>query len=406
MNTEKGKRIYKTIMLILVVALVTFILTSAIMYNKFTGNNSYALISENPDLNAKINSIKKVLEKDFLGDINEEKLIDGAIKGYMEGLEDEYTEYFSKEEMEDFKTETEGTYTGIGIYILQNIEDNNVIILAPIKGSPAEKAGIKSGDIIKKVDEKEYTAEDFEKISSDIKGEKGTKVKLEIQRGEEILTFDIERNKIDLYPIETKVLEKQIGYIDITSFDDGCSKEFKENYNKLKKENVKALIIDLRNNGGGIVDEALEILDYILEKDSTMMITVDKKNNEVIEKAKTKPIINMPIVVLVNENTASASEIFASALKENNKATIVGTKTYGKGVIQELLTLSDGSGVKITTEEYYTPNKNKINKEGIKPDVEAKLPSNIENIFALQGKDDTQLRKAVDILKEKLNNNA
>lgn len=401
MNTEKVKKIYKTIMLILVVALVTFILTSAIMYNKFAVNNSYTMIAENPSLNAKINSIKKVLEKDFLGDIDEEKLIDGAIKGYMEGLEDEYTEYFSKEEMESFKTETEGSYTGIGIYILQNIEDNNVIILAPIKGSPAEKAGIRSGDIIKKVDEKEYTAEDFEKISSDIKGKEGTKVKLEIQRGEEILTLEIERNKIDLYPIESKVIEDKIGYIDITSFDDGCSKEFKENYNKLKKENIKSLVIDLRNNGGGIVDEALEILDYILDKGSTMMITVDKKNNEVIEKAKTKPIINMPIIVLVNENTASASEIFASALKENNKATIVGTKTYGKGVIQELLTLSDGSGVKITTEEYYTPNKNKINKEGITPDVEVKLPSNIENIFTVQGKDDTQLRKAVDILKEK-----
>lgn len=402
MNVEKGKRIYKTIMLIIVVALVTFMITTAFMYNKMGyATGKYSMIQENAKLNAKINSIKKVLEKDFLGDIDENKLIDNAIKGYVEGVNDEYTEYFTKEEMEEFKTETEGNYVGIGIYMLKNAEENNVVVLAPIKNSPAEAIGIKSGDIIKKVNDKEYTAEEFDKISADIKGKEGTKVKLQIQRGEQILDFEVERKKIELYPIESEVLENKTGYINISTFDEGCSKEFKENYEKLKKENVTSLIIDLRNNGGGIVDEALEILDFILEKDSVMMITANKEGKEVIEKAKKKASINVPIVVLANQNTASASEIFASALKENNKAQIVGTKTYGKGVIQELLTLSDGSGIKITTEEYYTPNKNKINKVGITPDVEIKLPENVENVFSLERKDDTQLRRAVDILKEK-----
>lgn len=402
MNTEKGKKIYKTIMLIIVVALVTFIITTAFTYNKIGYMaGKYSIIQENAKLNAKINSIKKVLEKDFLGEIDENKLIDAAIKGYVDGLDDEYTEYFTKEEMEEFKTETEGNYVGIGIYMLQNTEENNVVVLAPIKNSPAETAGIKSGDIIKKVNDKEYTAEEFDKISADIKGKEGTKVKLQIQRGEQILDFEVERKKIELYPIESEVLEDKTGYINISTFDEGCSKEFKENYEKLKKEKVTSLIIDLRNNGGGIVEEALEILDYILEKDSTMMITVNKEGKEEVEKAKKKASINVPIVVLVNQNTASASEIFASALKENNKAQIVGTKTYGKGVIQELLTLSDGSGIKITTEEYYTPNKNKINKVGITPDVEIELPENIENIYSLERKDDTQLRRAVDILDEK-----
>lgn len=402
MNTEKGKKIYKTIMLIIVVALVTFIITTAFTYNKIGYMaGKYSIIQENAKLNAKINSIKKVLEKDFLGEIDENKLIDAAIKGYVDGLDDEYTEYFTKEEMEEFKTETEGNYVGIGIYMLQNTEENNVVVLAPIKNSPAETAGIKSGDIIKKVNDKEYTAEEFDRISADIKGKEGTKVKLQIQRGEQILDFEVERKKIELYPIESEVLENKTGYINISTFDEGCSKEFIENYEKLKKQKVTSLIIDLRNNGGGIVEEALEILDYILEKDSTMMSTANKEGKEVIEKAKKKASINVPIVVLVNQNTASASEIFASALKENNKAQIVGTKTYGKGVIQELLTLSDGSGIKITTEEYYTPNKNKINKVGITPDVEIELPENIENIYSLERKYDTQLRRAVDILKEK-----
>lgn len=400
MNNEKGRKIYKSIMLIIVVALVTFIITSVIMYNKFSCGQKYMLTSENSNLNAKINSIRKVLEKDFLGEVDEEKLIDSAIKGYVEGLEDEYTQYFTKEEMEEFKTETQGNYVGIGIYMLQDIENEKILVLSPIKGSPAEVAGIKAGDIIKKVNGKEYSIDEFEKIALDIKGKEGTKVTLEIQRGEEILNFEIERKTIELYPIESEVLEGNIGYINISSFDKDCSKEFKENYNNLKKQKITSLIIDLRNNGGGIVEEALEIIDYILDKDSIMMITVNKKGEEQIEKAKNKPIINIPIVVLANENTASASEIFVAALKENNKAKIIGTKTYGKGVIQELLTLSDGSGLKITTEEYYTPNKNKINKVGIEPDIIVELPNNIESSYNLQKKDDNQLRRAVDELKE------
>lgn len=402
MNKENYKKIYKTVMLIIVVSLITFILTTVVMYNKFSSlSDKNTVASGNAKLNAKINSIKKVLERDYLGEIDEEELVEGAIKGYVDGLDDEYTEYFTKEEMEEFKTETEGNYVGIGIYMMQNTKDNNIVVLAPIKGSPAEAAGIKSGDIIKKVDGKEYTDEDFDIISTYIKGKEGTKVNIEIQRGNETLTFDIERKNIELYPMESEVLENNVGYINVQSFDDRCAKDFKENYDELRKKNITSLIIDLRNNGGGIVDEALEMLDYILEKDSTMLITIDKNGKEEIEKAKKNPSIDLPIVVLVNENTASASEIFASALKENNKATIVGRKTYGKGVIQELLTLSDGSGIKITTEEYYTPNKNKINKEGITPDIEVELPEDSGNEYSVERKDDTQLKKAVEVLKEK-----
>ena len=402
MNKENYKKIYKTVMLIIVVSLITFILTTVVMYNKFSSlSDKNTVASGNAKLNSKINSIKKVLERDYLGEIDEEELVEGAIKGYVDGLDDEYTEYFTKEEMEEFKTETEGNYVGIGIYMMQNTKDNNIVVLAPIKGSPAEAAGIKSGDIIKKVDGKEYTDEDFDIISTYIKGKEGTKVNIEIQRGNETLTFDIERKNIELYPMESEVLENNVGYINVQSFDDRCAKDFKENYDELRKKNITSLIIDLRNNGGGIVDEALEMLDYILEKDSTMLITIDKNGKEEIEKAKKNPSIDLPIVVLVNENTASASEIFASALKENNKATIVGRKTYGKGVIQELLTLSDGSGIKITTEEYYTPNKNKINKEGITPDIEVELPEDSGNEYSVERKDDTQLKKAVEVLKEK-----
>ncbi len=391
---DKNK-VYKTIMLIVVVALITFIITTAYMYNKFSDTKKVIVSSNNSKLNAKINSIKKVIEKDYLGEVKEDDLLEGAVKGYVDGLGDEYTKYFTKEEMDDFKAETEGNYTGIGIYMSVLKKDNSIIVVATIKGSPAEASGIKSGDIIKKVDGKEYTGDDFDKIASYIKGKEGTKVNIEIVRDGNNLTFDVERKKIEMYPIESEVLDNNVGYISLPSFTENSSKEFKKNYENLKKQNIKSLIIDIRNNGGGIVKEALDMLDYILDKDKIMMITVNKQNNEEIEKTKTTSSVDVPIVVLVNENSASASEIFAGALKENNKATIVGEKTYGKGVIQELLRLADGSGIKITTEEYFTPNKNKINKEGISPDVEVVLP---ENLSSTDKKDDTQLKKAIEVL--------
>lgn len=403
MKTENSRKIYKTIMLIIVVALVTFMVTTVVMWNKLSvwNRGKIRVISSNAKLEAKLNSVKKVLEEDYLGEIEEDELIDAAVQGYVSGLNDEYTEYFTKKEMENFKTETEGNYVGIGVYMVKNTKANTIVVLAPIEGSPAETAGIKAGDIIKKVNNKEYSADDFETVASDIKGKAGTKVKLEIQRGNKTLTFEIERKKIELYPIKSEILENKTGYIKLSSFDEGCAKKFKENYEKLKKENIQSLIIDVRDNGGGIVEEATDILDMILDKDQVMMITVNKDNSEEVEKSTKNPTITLPIVILVNENTASASEIFASALKENNKATIVGETTYGKGVIQELLTLGDGSGLKVTTEEYYTAKKNKINKVGVKPDIEVKLPNNKNTVYKLDRKDDTQLKKAIETLKSK-----
>ncbi len=401
MNNEKIRKIYRTIMLIIVVVLITFVLTSVFLYNKL-GTSSFVNTGINggsSELVKKIYTVKSILDNKYVSEINEEDLINGAIKGYVSGVGDEYTEYFTKEEMEDYYAEVQGNYVGIGIYMVHNKTDNTIVILAPIEGSPAKEAGLQTGDVITKVDDFECTGEDFEKISSYIKGEEGTKVKIEIERNEEKLTFEIERKNIDLYPIESELLQNNIGYINITSFDSDCAKEFKTVYNNLAKNNIKGLIIDLRNNGGGIVSEALEIADYILDKNQIMLITKDKNGKEEIAKSTSKPTINLPIVILTNGNTASASEILAGALKENNKATIVGEKTYGKGVIQELLTLSDGSGLKVTVEEYYTPNRNKINGIGITPDVEVALEEDVITDM----ENDKQLQEAIKILKNKEN---
>ena len=232
-----------------------------------------------------------------------------------------------------------------------------------------------------------------------IKGEEGSKVKVEILRGTETLNFELIRENIKVNPVEGKILQNNIGYIKFSSFDENTSEEFKEKYQELEKQGIKSLIIDLRNNGGGIVSEALKIADYILDKDKVILYEVDKNQNEKIEKTKTDPIINMPIVVLTNKNTASSSEILAGALKDYGKAKIVGTKTYGKGVIQQVMTLQDGSGLKITAEEYLTPNRTKINKVGIEPDEEVQLSEELKNKLNIEEKDDTQLQKAIEMAK-------
>ena len=211
--------------------------------------------------------------------------------------------------------------------------------------------------------------------------------------------YEITREKVKVNQVEGKVLSNNIGYIQFTSFDETTAEDFKTKYDELAKQGIQSLIIDLRNNGGGIVDQALDIADYITTKDSVLLYEVDKNNKETVRKAKKDPIINMPIIILTNENTASASEILAGALKDLGKAKTVGTKTYGKGVIQQILKLKDGSGMKVTIEEYQTPNRKKINKVGIEPDEKVELPDSVQSIFNIKESEDTQLQKAIEMLK-------
>ena len=396
MEEKKRYRVYKIIMLMVIVAFITFLVTSIGMQEYFYGNNNKEGTNE---IVSEINNYRKIIDKYYLGEVDEEKLKEGAIKGYIEGLEDPYTEYISKEDMQDYLEDTMGNFVGIGIYMVQDTAENKIMVLSPIKNSPAEKAGIQPGDYIIKINDVEYKGEQMTEASNKIKGEEGSTVKLEIQRKEEILTFEIKRENIIVNPVEGKVLENNIGYIAFSSFDEETAKEFKNKYEELSKQGITSLIVDLRNNGGGIVNVALDIAEYFAPKGSVLLYEVDKNNNEEIKKSENETIINMPVIILTNENTASSSEILAGALQDLGIAKIVGTKTYGKGVIQEVLSLPDGSGIKITSEKYLTPNKREINKVGIQPDVEVELPETVDNILNVEEKDDTQLQKAVEMLK-------
>ena len=402
MEENKKQKIYKIIMLIFVTALVTALITSVVVYNYATNGNSMKITSSSTatDLEKSISKFKKIIDEYYLGDVDEEKLKEGALKGDIEAIGDEYTEYYTKEEMDSFEEDTLGNFTGIGIYMVKDTENNVIKVLTPIDGTPAYNAGIQPGDIISKVDGVEYTGEQMTEAANKIKGEVGTTVKLGIIRGTENLELEIKRENIKINHVEGKTIDNNIGYLKLSTFDEGCADEFKQKYDELNaNKNIKALVVDLRNNGGGLVEEALNIADYFTDKDSKLLITVDKKEKEEIRKAKQSKYINVPVVVLINENTASASEILAGALRDNGIAKIVGTKSYGKGVIQEVLTLQDGTGIKITTNEYFTPNKTKINKVGIEPDETVNLPETVKNVLTVEEKDDTQLQKAEEILK-------
>lgn len=398
-ENEKRQRIYRTIMLIFVVALITFIITTALIYNeqiKYTTASGNKLNDSTiKKLDALLSTVKELIDEKYVGEVNEEELIDGALKGLVQSVGDKYTEYYTKEELEDFTAQTLGNFVGIGVYLTSNFDEDVVEVISPIKGSPAEEVGIKTGDKILKVDGIEYKAAELSELTNHIKGEEGTEVTLTIKRNEETFDLKVIRRSVHINYVASEMIEDNIGYITIATFDEECAADFKAEYENLLGKGAKSLIIDLRGNGGGLVDEALEIADLICDKNQITLITVNKDGKEKITKAKKDAEIKIPIVVLTNKGSASASEILVAALKENNKAEIVGDKTYGKGVIQELIYLQNGGALKVTSSEYYTPNKNKINEVGIEPNYEVKYDYTVED-------KDEQLEKAVEVIKEKM----
>lgn len=395
---EKKKIKRKYIMITIIVAIVVAIFSSEFTLYYYASQGLVLKSESNEDSNKNIDAIadslknfRSVIDELYIGEIDEEKILDETIKGYVNGLDDEYSEYMTAEEWEEFQTSALGNYVGIGIYMSVDKNDN-VVVLSPIKDSPAEKAGILSGDIIAFVDEESVIGMSSEEVSNKIKGEAGTKVKVSVYRDGEYKDFEIERAEIKIYHVEEKMLENNIGYISLITFDEGCSEEFKNAYLKLKDQGAQKLIVDLRDNTGGLVEEALNIIDMFVEKDKTMLVTVDSSEKREYSKAKEDPIIDCEVIVLTNEYSASASEIMVGALKDNEVAKSVGKTTFGKGVIQSVFLLKDGSALKLTVNEYFTPNETKINKIGIIPDYEVELNPETE--------EDEQLNKALEILKQ------
>lgn len=394
---EKKALVAKFIAFTIIIVIIASILSSEFtLYYYYKKNNiEKAEASENSEKNidaiaSTLKNFREAIDKYYIGEIDEQKMLDETIKGYINGLDDEYSEYMTEEEWNEFQANALGNYVGIGIYMSVD-ENGNVVVVSPIKGTPAEQAGLQSGDVIVNVNDENVLGMSSDLVSSKIKGEEGSKVKITVLRESEYLDFEVERKAIKVYHVETEMLENDIGYISLLTFDEGCAEELKAKYEEIKAKGAKKIILDLRNNTGGIVDETLEIADYILPKDSKVLITVDSDGNKETSVTKQDAIMNEELVVLVNEYSASASEILVGALKDHERAKIVGKNTYGKGVIQSVFLLTDGSALKLTINEYFTPNETKINKVGIKPDYEIDQNSETE--------EDEQLNKAIELLK-------
>ena len=399
---EKVELILKMLIFTVIVSFFVARIASDYTYEKYC-DTAQALkeeISESDEesideISTSLINFRKIINQYYKGDkIDENKMLESTIKGYVAGLGDEYSEYFSKEEWDEFQADALGNYVGIGIYMSVD-EAGNVIVLEPIKGTPAESAGLKEGDIIVEVNGENMIGLDTAEVANKIKGEEGTTVKVKVYRNEEYIEKEIMRKSIKIYHVEYEMKENNIGYIQLVTFDEGCSEEFANAINDLNRKGAKKIIIDVRSNTGGLVKEALEIADIFCNKDQVLLVTENSKNEkEYVRDEQDSSVKFDDIVVLTNEYTASASEILAGILKENCEAVLVGVNTFGKGVIQTVIPLSDGSALKLTIEEYFTPKENKINKQGIKPDHEIKLEKDENGEYI-----DTQLRKAEELLK-------
>ncbi|MGL5378414.1 S41 family peptidase [Clostridium sp.] len=345
--------------------------------------------------------VRDALLAKYDGEIDDEVLLEAAIKGMTMSLNDPYTVFMNGDEYQAFVEQSEGHFVGIGAQL--GVRDDKVTVVAPLEGSPAEAAGLKTGDVILKVDGNEIGEANVEKTISLIKGEEGKPVTLTLSRdGGEPFDATIVRDVVKMIAVKGEMLNEKAGYIQIASFDEEVAKDFENKIVELKNQGMEGLILDLRGNPGGFLGESVKIASQFIPKGETVTYTIDKYGNKNESKSIGGVAQGMPLVVLINEGSASASEVVTGALRDYSVATTVGQNTFGKGVVQQLLELKDGKGgLKVTTSKYYTPNGENIHKIGIKPDIEVKIPEELLN-QPYNRSVDPQFNKALEIINEKL----
>lgn len=361
-----------------------------------TGANTQALGENTSAVLSKMNLLKGYMEQYFMEEVDTDKLDEGVYKGMFESLEDPYSCYYTKEEYDELKEESSGKYCGIGATITQDPETGMVYIVNAFEGGAAYEAGIETGDIIYKVDGKDMTGKELSEVVSCTKGEEGTTVKIKfyLSKKKKYKTFTMERRQIEVPTVEYEMKENQIGYVAVLAFDEPTDEQFIAALKDLQKRGMKGLVVDLRNNGGGMLDTVVNMLDYMLPKGKVIVSTKDKNGQGAVYKAKSANEFTMPLVVLINGNTASASEVFSGAIQDYNIGTLVGTTSFGKGIVQSVIPLKDGTAIKLTTSKYYTPKDRNIHKKGIEPDIEVELDT--------EAKKDNQLDEALHIVKQKI----
>lgn len=384
-----------TVRTVIITALITAVLTSwAKDIISFVGMGN---------VSSKMTAVSKLLKDYCIYDVDEDKMNDYALIGMTAAAEDPYTSYYPKDEFNSYRDSVSSTYIGIGATLGADLENNQLVVISPMEDSPAEKAGLKSGDVIKSIDNTLYTAAQLSEAATYLKtGDEGTSVVLKIERDGAEQEITINREKIVKISVKSKMLQNNTAYIRITGFErdmEGNSKntyeEFCEHLGALKQAGMKSLIIDLRDNPGGDFDLVCKIADKLLPE---VLITYTEDKQGVRKDVKSDAeCVDVPMAVLINGGSASASEVLTGALKDNKKATVIGTKSYGKGIVQSVFSFIDGSGMSVTTAKYFTPSGVCIHGIGIEPDIEV-LPTSKKAVSEMDISEDTQLKKALEVL--------
>ncbi len=402
---SKRKLALGAVLLILFSSIVTGVLTIKVSEYLNVKKGDRVIISRE-DYNRlteaqKIYEVKDLIKNRYLGDSDDQMIMDWAIKGMVASLGDRYSAYLTPEENAELQIKLSGTYGGVGLLVTIDPEDMLITVIKPFKDSPSMKAGILPGDKLVEIDGKKVNYENYDMAVSMLRGEKGTQVAITIYReGEDdLLEFTLTRDIIVQDTIEHRMLDNGIGYISFSFFDQNTAEEFANGLNALmEKYELKGLVVDVRSNPGGYLHICTQIADLLLPE-ALIVYTEDKEGNR-DEKWSDENSIGLPIVVLVNGMSASASEVLAGAIQDNSAGFVIGTQTHGKGSVQSIINFKDGSTLKLTTENYYTPKGRNINGVGIKPDVEVELPEELAKKLDIEDEEDTQLQKAIEMLEK------
>lgn len=358
-----------------------------------TGTSSNDSDGIGSKVEAKLNALNSVLsDKFYFDNVDDETAANNIYKAYLSSYGDKYTVYYTPEEYKSLMESTSGTFYGIGA-VCQKSDEGGIVIVEPYSNAPAYKAGVRKGDRVIKVDGKDIMDMDLSAAVALIKGDKGTQVKLTVVRDGQTMDFSITRDAVNIKTVDYEMREDSIGYIIISQFDDVTTEQFKDALNDLQNQGMKGLVIDVRSNPGGVLSVVVDIVDQIVPK-GLIVYTEDVDGNRKEYNGKSNNELSIPIAVLVDGNSASASEIFAGALQDYSKAKIIGTQTFGKGIVQTIQPLTDGSAIKYTIAKYYTPKGQDIHGHGVTPDIVVEYDSNADG--------DNQYDAAMDYVKSQL----
>ncbi|HAZ05686.1 MULTISPECIES: S41 family peptidase [Acetobacterium] len=393
-NKSKKTKLIVVIVVLIITNIITF--TVATTGNYLIGNKLIVTVdsSETAAGIKKLLALKEQIGLEYYKDVDNTTLIDGAIKGMFDSLGDPYSSYFTSEEFKKYMESATGVYEGIGVVVTED-DQGVTYVIAPQKGTPADQAGIKTGDKIIKVDGEDVSTIGSDAVVAKVKGPADTTVNITLLRGEEVIDMQLVRKTIEAKTVESRVIGDK-GYIQISEFTDKTADDFEAQLSELLAQNITGLVIDLRSNPGGGVKEAVEIADRILGE--TMVVyTVDKNGNKTEYTSDGEEQLSLPMVALVDGGSASSAEILAGALQDTGAAQLVGTKTFGKGIVQEIISLTDGGGFKVTNSEYFTPNGNNIHEKGLEPNIVIEATDFMKNNF-FTDEEDVQLQKALQVL--------